>query len=112
MFLVCSIATGVREVSCALANPFGTDEVDFPVQKYIAELRELVSTLSDGVEWQPGIEQLFAKDSTDEPAERAEQQLCEITLRYAPARTCLACTRRFRHARLDTGMDDLRWHVK
>jgi len=45
MFLVTLITTGVREVSCALANPFGDDEVDFPVQKYIADLRALVSTM-------------------------------------------------------------------
>jgi len=33
------ITVGMREVAAALANPFGDDEVDFPVHKYITRLR-------------------------------------------------------------------------
>jgi len=60
MFLVTLITTGVREVSCALANPFGDDEVDFPVQKYIADLRALVSTMCNNFEWQPTLDEMLA----------------------------------------------------
>jgi len=59
MFLICLVTTGVREVSCALANPFGTDEVDFPVQKYIADMRALVSALCNQIEWQPTLHELL-----------------------------------------------------
>lgn len=52
-FLVLLITTGIREVSCALANPFGTDEVDFPVQKYIRDLRALIAGIVEAP-WPPG----------------------------------------------------------
>jgi len=30
---------GLREVAVALSNPFGKDDVDFPIDKWIAQLR-------------------------------------------------------------------------
>lgn len=47
------VATGVREVSSALANPFGDDEVDFPVSKYMRDLRCLVSVMATNMSWAP-----------------------------------------------------------
>ena len=39
------LGTGLRELSVALANPFGDDEIDFPVQQFIADLRCSVSAM-------------------------------------------------------------------
>ena len=33
------VTVGMREVAATLSNPFGDDDVDFPVQRWIAELR-------------------------------------------------------------------------
>ena len=30
---------GLREVAVALSNPFGNDDVDFPIDKWVAQLR-------------------------------------------------------------------------
>jgi len=35
------LTVGMREVAAALSNPFGDDDVDFPVNKWIAQLRSL-----------------------------------------------------------------------
>lgn len=43
MFMIVVTSTGVRELSSALANPFGDDEVDFNSSKFIHKLRGLVS---------------------------------------------------------------------
>jgi len=40
ILLVCIMITvGMREVATALSNPFGEDDVDFPVNKWVAQLR-------------------------------------------------------------------------
>lgn len=45
LFLVIVVTLGMREVSSALSNPFGEDEVDFPIHKYIMNIRGLISGL-------------------------------------------------------------------
>ena len=45
LFLVIVVTLGMREVSSALSNPFGEDEVDFPIHKYIMSIRGLISGL-------------------------------------------------------------------
>ena len=39
MLIVLLIFTGLRELAAALSNPFGEDDVDFPVNKYMRTLR-------------------------------------------------------------------------
>jgi len=39
LFVFILITCGMREVAAALSNPFGDDDVDFPVHKYISQLR-------------------------------------------------------------------------
>jgi len=39
LFIIILITVGMREVAAALANPFGEDDVDFPVHKWISQLR-------------------------------------------------------------------------
>jgi len=42
LFTVVLITVGMREVAVALSNPYGTDDVDFPVNKWVvAQLRAL-----------------------------------------------------------------------
>ena len=45
LFVILVATTGMREVSTALSNPFGDDEVDFDVQKYIHGIRQVVTML-------------------------------------------------------------------
>ncbi len=52
VFLIIVVSTGVRELSSALANPFGEDEVDFNVPNYMHSLRALVSFMAHGSDWQ------------------------------------------------------------
>lgn len=35
------VSTGLREVGVAISNPFGRDDVDFPIDKWIAQLRSM-----------------------------------------------------------------------
>merc|ERR1719482_2324115 len=46
LFLIVITGTGVRELSSALANPFGDDEVDFNSTRFINTLRSVASFLS------------------------------------------------------------------
>ena len=39
LFFVVLVTIGLREVAVALSNPFGRDDVDFPIDKWIAQLR-------------------------------------------------------------------------
>jgi len=39
LWIYISITVGMREVAATLANPFGDDDVDFPVHKWITQLR-------------------------------------------------------------------------
>ena len=41
LFLIVLITVGMSEVAVALSNPFGTDDVDFPVNKWIVDLRSM-----------------------------------------------------------------------
>ena len=41
LFVIILITSGMREVAAALSNPFGDDDVDFPVNKWIAQLRTM-----------------------------------------------------------------------
>ena len=53
LFLVIVVTLGMREVSSALSNPFGEDEVDFPIHKYIMSIRGLISGLVSEAERRP-----------------------------------------------------------
>lgn len=46
MFLIVAVTTGVRELSSALANPFGSDEVDFNHTNFIHALRKTATFLA------------------------------------------------------------------
>jgi len=39
LFFAVLVMVGLREVAVALSNPFGKDDVDFPIDKWIAQLR-------------------------------------------------------------------------
>jgi len=39
LWVIICVTVGMREVAAALSNPFGEDDVDFPVNKYISQLR-------------------------------------------------------------------------
>ena len=41
LFFVVLVTIGLREVAVALSNPFGRDDVDFPIDKWIAQLRSM-----------------------------------------------------------------------
>ena len=41
LFIVVLVTVGMREVGVALSNPFGKDDVDFPMDKWIAALRSM-----------------------------------------------------------------------
>jgi len=45
LFIIILITVGMREVAAALSNPFGDDDVDFPVNKWIAQLRGMALVL-------------------------------------------------------------------
>ena len=45
LIFLLSMFLGMREVSAALSNPFGDDDVDLPVGKMIRDLRKLISPL-------------------------------------------------------------------
>lgn len=57
LFLICATTTGVRELSSALANPFGDDEVDFNASRYMHKLRSLITFLAHPINadtwWRP-----------------------------------------------------------
>ena len=55
MFLIVATTTGVRELSSALANPFGDDEVDFNSSSFIHGIRDLATFLTHpdfNIKWQ------------------------------------------------------------
>jgi len=39
LFFAVLVMVGLREVAVALSNPFGNDDVDFPIDKWVAQLR-------------------------------------------------------------------------
>ena len=41
LLVVIVVTVGMREVAVALSNPFGKDDVDFPVDKWISTLRSI-----------------------------------------------------------------------
>ena len=49
LFLVCGVTTAVRELSSAIANPFGDDEVDFNSSRFMNKLRGIVTFLAHPV---------------------------------------------------------------
>jgi len=52
MFLTVLLLSAFREMSIQLVNPFGHDEVDFPVSKYITDLRAGMGPLAhDSPPW-------------------------------------------------------------
>ena len=53
MFMVIFITTGIRELSSALANPFGDDDVDFNTSKMMHKLRGLITFMCSLPSWQP-----------------------------------------------------------
>jgi predicted membrane chloride channel (bestrophin family) len=46
MFIALIIFTGLREMSAALSNPFGEDDVDFPIKQYMSAVRGLASNMA------------------------------------------------------------------
>jgi len=42
-FSMILVTSGVREVACAMVDPFGDDEIDLPVEKFVRDLRGFVS---------------------------------------------------------------------
>jgi len=56
LFLIILVMTGMRETSAALSNPFGDDDVDFPVQSYIQQLRCILDGFVLSADtWPPGL---------------------------------------------------------
>uniref|UniRef100_A0A7S4NME3 Bestrophin homolog n=1 Tax=Prymnesium polylepis TaxID=72548 RepID=A0A7S4NME3_9EUKA len=45
LWVMVVVTVGMREVATALSNPFGDDDVDFPVNKWIAQLRGMALVL-------------------------------------------------------------------
>jgi len=43
LFCVILVTTGVREVAVAMSDPFGDDQTDLPVEKFVRDLRGFVS---------------------------------------------------------------------
>ena len=55
LFLVIFVSVGIREVAVSLVDPFGLDEVDFPIQQYMTELRTAVGSLAFDIDWPPNL---------------------------------------------------------
>ncbi len=51
IFMIIFVTTAMRELSSALANPFGDDEVDFNVSAYVHKKRKLISFLALSERW-------------------------------------------------------------
>jgi len=51
IFMIIFVTTALRELSSALANPFGDDEVDFNISKYMHKKRKLISFLAHSHTW-------------------------------------------------------------
>lgn len=45
MVLAVFVFTSLREISCAFSDPFGDDDVDFPVENYMDDVRSLFAKL-------------------------------------------------------------------
>jgi len=58
MFFVVLLLSSFREVSVELVNPFGHDEVDFPVSKYITDLRAGAVPLAVNTVWAPSMDEV------------------------------------------------------
>lgn len=54
MLMVCMLLSGVRELGCQLADPFGDDEQDFPVMKFMTNMRSGASPIVLNTLWFPG----------------------------------------------------------
>jgi predicted membrane chloride channel (bestrophin family) len=46
MLTVLVVFTGLREMSAALSNPFGKDDLDFPVKQYMSAVRGLAASMA------------------------------------------------------------------
>eukprot|EP00967_Tisochrysis_lutea_P137642 scaffold247426_cov33-Tisochrysis_lutea.AAC.1 len=46
MLIALIIFTGLRDLSAALSNPFGEDDMDFPIKEYMASVRTLASSMA------------------------------------------------------------------
>lgn len=46
MFVALVIFTGLREMSAALSNPFGEDDMDFCIERYMSDVRGLASNMA------------------------------------------------------------------
>ena len=53
MFLAVLMLSGLRELACALSDPFGDDEQDFPINAYITKLRASIAPLVIDTPWYP-----------------------------------------------------------
>jgi len=45
-FVALLVFTGLREVSAALSNPFGEDDLDFPIDEYMHAIRNIATNMS------------------------------------------------------------------
>ncbi|GAQ87423.1 hypothetical protein KFL_003520020 [Klebsormidium nitens] len=52
MFLTCLSLLGLRELACALSDPFGNDDTDLPIFDYVIEIHAFISTFVS----MPGLE--------------------------------------------------------
>ena len=62
MFMVCMLLSGVRELGCELADPFGDDDNDFPVMKFMTAMRSGASPLTFNTLWYPKVVQSTTMD--------------------------------------------------
>ena len=73
MFLIVFIFSAMRELSSALANPFGTDEATFLVSAYVHKQRDLISFLACSERWQ-----MHAYVWEPDAAEVQQQQMLQL----------------------------------
>ena len=64
MFFSVLLLSAIREVSVQLANPFGTDEIDFPVSKYITDLRANMASLILDTPWPTAVNRLVKETNS------------------------------------------------
>lgn len=68
LFIIVVVCTGTREVAAALADPFGEDEVDFPINRFVREMRCCVAAVANAeVEWQSSLLARRARPPTAGP---------------------------------------------
>ena len=53
IFMVTVLMSSMRELACALADPFGDDEQDFPINVFITKLRAVIAPVVIETPWYP-----------------------------------------------------------